>query len=113
MNNDYLFFSENRHQNQHFFEKKLIHEIFSNPSPNNFHEIFLGVDQGKGSASHKNAVVGDTLGDPLKDTSGPALNILLKLSAVTALTFYTVIKHYSNESGDPKWWTKTNNKQKS
>jgi inorganic pyrophosphatase len=55
--------------------------------------------KGKGSDIHKAAVVGDTVGDPFKDTSGPALNIVMKLMAVLSLVFADTFYAINNGGG--------------
>jgi K(+)-stimulated pyrophosphate-energized sodium pump len=54
---------------------------------------------GKGSDAHKASVVGDTVGDPFKDTSGPSLNILIKLMAMTSVVFAGLITFVSEGHG--------------
>jgi len=50
---------------------------------------------GKGSPNHKASVVGDTVGDPFKDTSGPAINILIKLLSMVSIVFAALVVNYS------------------
>ena len=60
--------------------------------------IESGVHGGKGSDAHKAAVVGDTVGDPFKDTSGPSLNILVKLMSMVSVVVAGLVVRYSLEA---------------
>jgi H(+)-translocating pyrophosphatase len=63
----------------------------------------LGEGRGKNTKYHKAAVVGDTIGDPFKDTSGPALNILIKLMTMISLVFGKNVFKGKGEFDD-QWW---------
>jgi inorganic pyrophosphatase len=71
--------------------KKRVGEEYENGDDD--HKAFLDAETIRIKELHVAAVIGDTVGDPLKDTSGPAINILIKLSAITSLVFGSFIKN--------------------
>jgi K(+)-stimulated pyrophosphate-energized sodium pump len=57
--------------------------------------VETGALGGKGSNTHKAAVIGDTVGDPMKDTAGPSLNIMIKLASIISLVLAPVIANFA------------------
>jgi Inorganic H+ pyrophosphatase len=78
------------------FSNRLLSFFFNRDNSKKYIEI-EGACGGKGTEVHKACVVGDTVGDPFKDTSGPALNILIKLMSIISLTIAPLI------AGDADW----------
>lgn len=60
-------------------------------------------DSHKDSEQYRNAVIGDTVGDPLKDVSGPSLNVMLNLCTITSVVCGGLIGRYSGDTGGPFW----------
>ena len=67
-------------------------------TPDSKKHIESGVHGGKGTDAHKAAIVGDTVGDPFKDTSGPSLNILVKLMSMVSVVAAGLVVRYSLEA---------------